>query len=94
LLIEVRRAYALAVALKALILAQLGLIGECRATLNESGESFARLDRAGKADSVFGFSERRWHFYRARTFAELVEFDEAWEAQDRALELYPADVVG
>ncbi|MGH3770650.1 MAG: hypothetical protein ACRDRW_04510, partial [Pseudonocardiaceae bacterium] len=27
-------------------------------------------------------SERRWRFYRARTFAELGKFDEAWEAQD------------
>lgn len=87
-------AYALAVTLKALILAQLGSIDESRAALHESGESFARLDRAAKADSVFGFSERRWRFYRARTYAELGEFNEAWKAQDRALELYPADVVG
>lgn len=87
-------AYALAVTLKALILAQLGCIDECIVTLGESGESFARLDSAGKTDSVFGFSERRWRFYRARTFAELGEFDEAWEAQDCALELYPTDVVG
>lgn len=87
-------AYVLAITLKALILAQLGSIDECRAALGESGESFARLDRAGKTDSVFGFSERRWRFYRARTLAELGEFDEAWEAQDRALELYTTDVVG
>ena len=88
-------AYALAVTLKALILTQLGSINnECRAALDESGESFARLDRAGKTDSVFGFSERRWRFYRARTFAELGQFDQAWDAQDCALELYPTDVVG
>ncbi|MGH3853051.1 MAG: hypothetical protein ACRDR6_06045 [Pseudonocardiaceae bacterium] len=87
-------AYVLTITLKALILAQLGLVDECRAALGESGESFTRLDRAGRADSVFGFSERRWHFYRARTLAELGEFDEAWEAQDRALELYPTDMVG
>jgi tetratricopeptide (TPR) repeat protein len=87
-------AYVLAVTLKALILAQLGYIDECKAALHESGASFTRLDRAGKADSVFGFSKRRWRFYRARTFAELGEFDEAWEAQDRALELHPTDVVG
>lgn len=87
-------AYALAVTLKALILAQLGSVDECRAALDESGESFARLDRAGRTDSVFGFSERRWRFYRARTFAELGQFDQAWEAQDCALELYPTDVVG
>lgn len=87
-------AYALAVTLKALILARLGFVDECRITLNGSGESFSRLDPAGKIDSVFGFSERRWRFYRARTFAELGKFDEAWEAQDHALELYPTDVVG
>ncbi|MGH3710956.1 MAG: hypothetical protein ACRDRQ_23255, partial [Pseudonocardiaceae bacterium] len=87
-------AYVLTTTLKALILAQLGFVDECRAALGESGESFARLDHAGRADSVFGFSERRWRFYRARTLAELGEFDEAWEAQDRALELYPTDVVG
>jgi len=87
-------AYALAATLKALILAQLGSIDERRAALDESGESFVRLDHAGKIDSVFGFSERRWRFYRARTFAELGKFDEAWQAQDCALELYPTDVVG
>jgi hypothetical protein len=87
-------AYALAVTLKALILARLGFVDECRVTLNESEESFAQLDPAGKIDSVFGFSERRWHFYRARTFAELGKFDEAWEAQDHALELYPTNVMG
>lgn len=87
-------AYALAVTLKALILAQLGSVDECKAALDESGESFARLDRTDKADSVFGFSERRWRFYQARIFAELGDFSEAWEAQDRALDLYPTDVVG
>jgi tetratricopeptide (TPR) repeat protein len=87
-------AYALAVTLKALILARLGFVDECRTTLNKSEESFARLNPAGKIDSVFGFSERRWRFYRARAFAELGKFDEAWEAQGRALELYPANVMG
>jgi len=86
--------YALAITLKALILAQTGLVDECRVALDESGDSFVRLDRSGKIDSVFGFSERRWFFYRARTFAELGDFDGAWEAQDRALALYPDDVVG
>lgn len=38
-------------------------IGECKAALHESGESFARLDHTGKTDSIFGFSERRWRFY-------------------------------
>lgn len=87
-------AYALAVTLKALILAQLGSVDECKAALDESSESFARLGRTDEADSVFGFSERRWRFYRARTFTELGDFSEAWEAQDRALDLYPTDVVG
>lgn len=35
------------------------VMGECKAALHESGESFARLDHAGKTDSIFGFSERR-----------------------------------
>lgn len=87
-------AYALAVTLKALILAQLGLMDECRVALGESGEVFTHLDQAGKADSIFGFSERRWRFYRSRTFTQLGQLDEAWEAQDRALELYPTDVIG
>ena len=86
--------YALAVTLKALILAQLGSIDECRVALGESGESLAQLDHVGEIDSVFGFSERHWQFYRARTFVELGEFDQAWKAQDCALELYPADVMG
>jgi hypothetical protein len=37
-------ACALAVTLKALILAQLGSIDECRVALDESEESFARLE--------------------------------------------------
>jgi hypothetical protein len=41
-------AYVLAVTLKALILAQLGYIDECKATLHSSGASFTRLDRAAR----------------------------------------------
>jgi hypothetical protein len=43
---------------------------------------------------VFGFSERRWRFYRARTLAELGDLENAWAAQDQVLGLYPVDVVG
>jgi hypothetical protein len=87
-------ASALAVTLKALALAQLGATDASRAALDASGESFERLDLADRFDSVFGFSERRWRFYRARTLVELGDFENAWAAQDEALILYPNNVVG
>lgn len=86
--------HSLAATLKALLLAQVGLKDEARVALNDSGELFSRLAHNDKADSVFGFSERRWRFYRARTLAELGDFEAAWEAQEQVLGLYPADIVG
>jgi tetratricopeptide (TPR) repeat protein len=87
-------ALALAVTLKAFALAQIGSADASRAALDASGESFARLGQHGRIDSVFGFSERRWYFYRARTLAALHDFDHAWSTQERALGLYPDNVVG
>jgi tetratricopeptide (TPR) repeat protein len=87
-------ALALAVSLKALALAQIGSADASRAALDASGESFARLHQRDQIDSVFGFSERRWYFYRARTLAALGDFEHAWSAQKRALDLYPDDIVG
>lgn len=43
---------------------------------------------------MFGFSERRLNFYEGRVLSQLGDIGSAIEAQERALALYPREVVG
>lgn len=43
---------------------------------------------------MFGFSVRRWHFYESRILSRLDDIEAAIAAQERALALYPEEVVG
>lgn len=85
---------ALAPALEALACAQLGDREASRKAVDAASKSFELLDDGQRAESVFGFSERRWRFYESRTWSLLGDVRSALAGQQRALELYPVAVVG
>src|SRR6266487_659497 len=85
---------AVAAALEALACAQLGDRESSRTAVAAARRSFESLDDGQRAESVFGFSERRWRFYDSRTHSLLGDFPAAVAGQQRALDLYPPHVVG
>lgn len=87
-------ATALAATLESLALAQNGDSSGSTTALNQAESAFDGLDTEQRAESVFGFSERRWHFYRARIISLHDDPEKAWEAQEHALSLYPDQVIG
>jgi transcriptional regulator with XRE-family HTH domain len=87
-------AFAQAPTIEAFALARLGNPPESRSVLLAAGNAFDRLTPQHQANSVFGFSERRWRFYEGRTLTLIGDFDRAWTSQDEALALYPDGVVG
>jgi tetratricopeptide (TPR) repeat protein len=79
---------------KAQALAMLGRAEEAEATLRQLREVFAALpsEVTGERESWFAWPEYRlWHT-ESFVHSELGQFEQATEAQDRALALYPADV--
>jgi hypothetical protein len=87
-------ASALAPTLEALACAQLGDRGSGHLALAVARKSFETLDSRQQVESVFGFSERRWRFYESRVLSLLDDIPSAIEIQQRALALYPSEVVG
>jgi hypothetical protein len=85
---------ALAAALEALACAQLGERESSRTAVAAARRSFESLEERQRAESVFGFSERRWRFYDSRTHSLLGDIPAAVAGQQRALDLYPPQVVG
>jgi transcriptional regulator with XRE-family HTH domain len=87
-------ARALAPTLEALACAQLGDKESSRRALYCARRNFDSLDASHQTQSVFGFSERRWRFYESRIMSFLDDMPSAIEAQQRALALYPSEIVG
>jgi tetratricopeptide (TPR) repeat protein len=85
---------ALAPTLRALAYAQLGDAEKGRAALRQADAAFDKLSEQYQVESVFGFSERRWKFYKSRVLSELRDFKLAEAARQEALALYPNDVIG
>jgi transcriptional regulator with XRE-family HTH domain len=85
---------ALAPTLEALAQVQLGDKESGRAALETARRSFEALESRQQAESVFGFSERRWRFYESRILSLLDDIPSAIESQQRAIALYPPEVVG
>lgn len=85
---------ALAPMLASLAHAQLGNHDSARTALETARKSFETLDSRYQIDSVFGFSERRLRFYESRVLSRLGDIKSAIKAQEQALALYPAEVVG
>lgn len=85
---------ALAPTLEALAHAQLGDYESSYLALEIARRSFDELRTEHRAESVFGFSERRWRFYESRTLSLGDDIPSAMAAQERAVALYPPEVVG
>jgi len=79
---------------EALGLARIGAMAASETALSTARDQMQMLDEAYQSESVFGFSERRWHFYEGRILSYLGRTEEAWFVHDEALALYPDDVVG
>ncbi|HET6949761.1 MAG TPA: helix-turn-helix transcriptional regulator [Acidimicrobiales bacterium] len=90
---------ALALALEAVALAQLGDLAGSEQSRHGARAAFERMD--GDDRTVFGFSERRLAFYESRALSEAARrrpdrfaLEAAFAAQDRAIDAYPPDAVG
>jgi len=85
---------AMAPALEALACAQLGDHESSFRALDVARRAFDSIAPEQQAESVFGFSQRRWRFYESRTLSLLSDMPSAIDAEQRALDLYPPEVVG
>jgi tetratricopeptide (TPR) repeat protein len=80
---------ALAAALEARAQAALGHADETRRALGRAWEALAHLDAGSITRSAFGYDEAQLRFHEGNAFTHLYDTDAAWQAQQRALELYP-----
>lgn len=85
---------ALAPTLEALAHAQLGDPESSCSALEIARRSFDELGAEQRAESVFGFSERRWRFYESRALSLGDNIPSAMAAQEQAMALYPPEIVG
>jgi transcriptional regulator with XRE-family HTH domain len=87
-------ATALAAAVEAFAYSRDGNEAASRHALRVGENLFRRQPQADQADSVFGFTERRWLFYSSRALLRIGTTVEARAAADDAIACYPIDVVG
>ena len=80
----------LAAALEARAEAALGRYDETCDALRRAQAAFAELGVEGVTRSAFGYDEAQMRFHEGNAFTHLHRTDAAWQAQQRALELYPA----
>jgi hypothetical protein len=85
---------AMAPALAALARAQLGDHKSSLRALEAARKAFDSIAPDQQTESVFGFSQRRWRFYESRTLSLMSDIPAAIDAEQRALDLYPPEVVG
>jgi hypothetical protein len=83
----------LAAALEARAQAALGSgrSAETRAALARAETILGQLDRASAVASAFGYNEAQLRFHEGSAYTHLHDTDAAWSAQQRALQLCPAD---
>jgi transcriptional regulator with XRE-family HTH domain len=87
-------ATALAAAVEAFAQSRAGNESASRHALRAGEELFRRQSQTDRVDSIFGFTERRWRFYRSRALLRIGTTAEARAAADDAISCYPIDVVG
>lgn len=87
-------ATALAAAVEAFAYSRDGNEAASRHALRAGEDLFRRQSQTDQADSVFGFTERRWRFYHSRALLRIGTTSEARAAADDAIACYPIDVVG
>jgi transcriptional regulator with XRE-family HTH domain len=79
---------------EALALSQIGDQDASQTVLTTARQLFDQSSDEQRADSVFGFSERRFRFYEARTLSRLGKHQQADDVFDQALALYPSHTSG
>lgn len=82
---------ALAAPLEARAHAVMGDRREAEAALGRAEEALAHLHGDQTAESAFGYNEAQLRFHQGNALTHLGQTDRAREAQQRALQLYPAD---
>ncbi|MCM2431007.1 XRE family transcriptional regulator [Streptomyces sp. RKAG337] len=82
---------ALAAPLEARAHAVMGDRSEAEAALGRAEDALAQLHGDDTAESAFGYNEAQLRFHQGNALTHLGQTDRAREAQQRALQLYPAD---
>ncbi|WP_405814134.1 XRE family transcriptional regulator [Streptomyces sp. NBC_01390] len=82
---------ALAAPLEARAHAVMGDRREAEAALGRAEDTLAHLHGDDTAESAFGYNEAQLRFHQGNALTHLGQTDRAREAQQRALQLYPAD---
>lgn len=85
-------AAALAPAIEARALAKSGRVEEAEAAIRAAETAFTQLGPDQTGDIAFGFTEGQLRFYTGNALTRIGESQRAAEAQQRALELYPAQL--
>lgn len=81
--------YVLAAALESRALASQGREDETHAALATAENGFADLSASDTTRSALGYDEAQLRFHQGNAYTHLGLTDLAWQAQRRALELYP-----
>jgi tetratricopeptide (TPR) repeat protein len=81
----------LAAAIEARTLGRLGHREEALAAIGTAEDILSDLDRNAVIGSAFGYNEAQLRFHEGNALTHLADIDQAWRAQQRALELYPAN---
>lgn len=82
---------ALAAALEARAHGLLGRVGEAQLALERANDVLARLSSQDRVSSAFGYNEAQLRFHEGNALTHLGKIELAWQAQKRALALYPVD---
>lgn len=83
--------FVLAAALEARAQAALGQSSEARAALHRAEACLSRLNADGIGTSAFHYNEAQLRFHEGNALTHLHDTDAAWQAQERALSLCPAN---
>jgi hypothetical protein len=82
---------ALAASLEARAQARLGRRPETEAALERASVALDRLDERDKQPSAFGYDDAQLAFHSGSAWTSLHDTSRAWDHQQHALELYPAE---
>ena len=80
---------ALAAALEARAFGKLHRAGDARIAIGAAEAILSSLDEKSLVASAFGYNEAQLRFHEGNAWTHLGDTERAWQAQQRALELYP-----
>jgi tetratricopeptide (TPR) repeat protein len=82
---------ALAAALEGRAYGVLGNLSSSLRAIERADDILSRLGSDARASSAFGYNEAQLRFHEGNALTHLGEIEPAWEAQKRALALYPVE---